>query len=98
MRSATLKALMIFALGAGVSSCDSKVETRVAFPPVSDLKREIEPEYPIEALVPGEEGQKVEDAWRDKILMWGRRGWNQNARVCKWAVDLGLKVPEGYCG
>jgi len=31
------------------------------------------------------------------MLAWGRKGWAQNARVCGWAVELGLKVPKGYC-
>jgi hypothetical protein len=81
-----------------VSSCGSRVETHLALPPASDLAQEAEPPYPVEALQPGEEGRKAEEAWNARILIWGRRGWAQNARVCRWAVDLGLKVPEGYCG
>lgn len=80
-----------------MSSCGSKVETRLEFPPVADLKQEAEPPYPEAALAPGEAGAKAEREWHDKILIWGRKGWAQNRRVCQWAVDLGLKVPPGYC-
>lgn len=97
MRPAMLKALTTLALGAAVQSCASKVETHVALPPVSDLAQIVEPAYPIEALAPGEAGRAAEDAWRDQILIWGRTGWAQNARVCRWAVDLKLAVPPGYC-
>jgi len=51
----------------------------------------------VEALLPDEEGAKAEKKWNDKVLIWGRTGWAQNRRVCLWAVDLGLKVPKGYC-
>jgi len=98
MQFATLKVLTMFALSAVVSSCDSKVETHLQFPPVADLKVDPEPVYPVAALEPGEVGQQAEDSWRDEILIWGRKGWAQTARVCKWAVELGLEVPKGYCG
>jgi hypothetical protein len=65
---------------------------------VADLKFDPEPQYPQAALQPGDAGKIAEDEWHNQILLWGRRGWSQNARVCRWAVDLGLKAPEGYCG
>ena len=92
-----LAVLMICAASVAVSSCASRVETLVKFPPVADLAQTAEPEYPIAALEPGEAGAKAEKEWNDKILIWGRKGWAQNARVCRWAVELGLKVPTGYC-
>ena len=97
MRNKMLPVLMLFASSAVVSSCGSRVETHLAFPPVADLKQEPEPAYPEAALEEGEAGARAEKEWNDKILIWGRRGWAQNQRVCQWAVDLGLKVPTGYC-
>lgn len=81
-----------------VSSCASRVETQRTFPDAADLQYQPEPAYPLAALDPSDAGKAAEDAWRDEVLIWGRTGWRQNARVCKWAVDLGLKVPAGYCG
>lgn len=98
MRFGTLKVLTMCVLSVAVSSCASRVETHLQFPPVADLKVDAEPVYPVAALEPGEAGQLAEDAWRDEILIWGRKGWAQNARVCKWATELGLDVPKGYCG
>ena len=80
-----------------MSSCASRVETQLQFPPVADLKVEPEPEYPVAALAPGPAGAEAERKWHDDMLAWGRKGWAQNARVCGWAVELGLKVPKGYC-
>jgi hypothetical protein len=97
MRLVKLRALTMLACAVAVSSCGSKVVTRLTFPPAADLKQEAEPEFPLAALEPGEEGVKAENAWRDKVLIWGRRGWQQNRRVCQWAVDLGMSVPTGYC-
>ena len=62
-------------------------------PPAADVMLIGEPEYPIAALT----DPKAEDAWHDRVLIWGRTGWAQNRRVCQWAVDLGLKVPKDYC-
>jgi hypothetical protein len=39
----------------------------------------------------------AEDKWHDDVLAWGRKGWAQNARVCRWAVDLKMAVPKDYC-
>lgn len=97
MRYAIPKVLMMLAASAAVSSCGNKEEIHLKFPPVADLKQQPEPAYPIEALHEGEEGAKAEDAWQDRILIWGRTGWAQNRRVCQWAVELGMKVPDGYC-
>lgn len=90
--------LMTLALSVAASSCANRVEIRPALPPAADLAQLPEPPYPIEALEPGEAGEKAEAEWRDKVLIWGRAGWAQNRRVCLWAVELGLEVPKGYCG
>ena len=97
MHKRTLTVLTLCVASVAVSSCGSRVETHLAFPPVADLKQEAEPAYPEAALEPGEAGAKAEKEWNDKVLIWGRKGWAQNRRVCQWAVNLGLKVPAGYC-
>lgn len=30
----------------------------------------------------------AEDSWHDAILLWGRDGWNQVGRLCRWAVKV----------
>lgn len=80
------------------SSCGSREETRLAFPPVADLKVDPEPPYPITALAPGQEGEDAERKWWNDVLLWGRTHQARVARVCKWARDLKLELPVGYCG
>lgn len=71
--------------------------TQRTFPPAADLAQDAEPEYPLEALQEGDVGKAAEDAWRDKVLIWGRKGWAQNRRVCLWAVDMKMPLPKDYC-
>lgn len=93
-----LRVAMIAALAVAAPSCGSRVETSLQFPPAADLQVAPEPPYPEAALVPGEAGQAAEDQWRDEMLIWGRGNAARLARVCRWAVRLGLEVPPGYCG
>lgn len=97
MHSKLHKILIASALCVAVSSCGSRVETLRTFPPAADLQPDKEPEYPIEALSPGEAGAAAEKAWWNSVLLWGRNHHDKVARVCKWAVDLGYKLPAGYC-
>lgn len=48
--------------------------------------------------MPGDEGRKAEEAWTNKMLIWGRTHQLRVQRICRYAVELKLKVPEGYCG
>jgi hypothetical protein len=70
----------------------------VQSPPVADLKVDKEPEYPLAALMPDEAGRKAEEEWLAKVLIWGRTHHDRVQRICRWAVDLKLEVPDGYCG
>lgn len=97
MLNKKLTALILCVSSVAVSSCASKVVTLVKFPPAADLAPRAEPAYPVAALEPGEAGARAEKKWNDAVLIWGRTGWAQNKRVCKWAVDLGMVVPSGYC-
>lgn len=90
--------LIAAALCVGASSCGNRVETQVTLPRVADLRVDPEPTYPEAALEPGPTGQLAEEQWWTDVLGWGRTHHDRLARVCKWAVDLGLEVPEGYCG
>lgn len=99
------RAALFCALVAAVSSCGSRVETQVATPPADDLKVELEPPYPVEALeeCPTDRrtdpcpAQEAEDLWWSEVLAWARTGWGNTARTCIWARDLGKPIPEEWC-
>ncbi|MDF0490039.1 hypothetical protein PX554_18045 [Sphingomonas sp. H39-1-10] len=40
------------------------------------------------ALKPGKEGEDAANAWNDQVLIWGRTGWAQVGRLCRWAADM----------
>lgn len=98
MRLQAKRILIVAVLCAAVSSCGSKVETRLAFPDAADLKADPEPPYPEAALQPGEAGAKAEEAWFNDVLAWGRTHHARVARICGWARDLKMPLPQGYCG
>lgn len=98
MWSKALLTLTLAAVCVGASSCGSRDVTLKTFPPVADLSPAIEPPYPAAALQPGQAGEDAEAAWWNRILLWGRGEHAKVARICKWAVDLGLEVPKDYCG
>ncbi len=94
-----LRAILIAsAVLAAAPSCASRVETHRTFPPVADLAVVPEPAYPEAALQPGDAGEAAERAWWNEMLLWGRGHRDKVARICRWARDLGLEVPAGYCG
>lgn len=64
---------------------------------MDDLRPRAEPAYPVAALEPGPAGQLAEEQWWKDVLTWGRSEHADKVRICKWAVDLGLDVPQGYC-
>lgn len=90
MRSVIARALTIAAFAVAVSSCGSKERISPAFPPVADLQVQTEPQFPIEALDPGETGARAEHDWNDAVLLWGREGWQQVGRICRWAERNGM--------
>lgn len=98
MRSMLRTILICSALCAGASSCASRVETQKTFPPVADIKPADEPAYPDTALQPGQAGKDAENAWWNLVLIWGRGEHDKVVRVCKWARDLKMPLPAGYCG
>lgn len=63
------------------------------FPPLADLQPSAEPAYPDAAL----ENEAVEKAWWNSVLIWGRGEHSKVVRVCNWAKDLKMPLPDGYC-
>lgn len=98
MRGTTPKMMLIAAAAALAPSCASKERVRPIFPSSADLTVEEEPAVPAEMLSDDElVAREAEDRFDDSILQWGRRGWRQVARVCRWADDhgmAGLDCPE----
>lgn len=52
---------------------------------------------PVEMLAEGPAAEQAEAAWNDDVLIWGRKGWGQVARLCRWARDIGADLPSGWC-
>lgn len=97
MHSPLRRILIASALCVAASSCASRVETHRTFPPAADLRAAPEPAYPTAALEPGPAGEAAERAWWNDVLLWGRDNRDRVTRICKWAVDLGMKAPPDYC-
>lgn len=97
MRSLLGKTLLLCALVAAVSSCDSRVVTQLRLPPAADLQPAVEPVYPIEALT----DEAVEDKWWNDVLLWGRGEHDKVKRICDWAAVLGREykqeLPKEWC-
>ena len=98
MLSRMLRALMICAVVVAAPSCANRVETRLASPPVADLKVDPEPPYPEAALEPGDAGKAAEDKWWNDVLIWGRVHHDRVQRICQWARELKMDVSGEYCG
>lgn len=64
------------------------------FPPYADLQPAVEPPYPDEALG----SAAAERVWWNSLLIWGRGEHAKVVRVCNWARDLKMPLPDGYCG
>jgi len=58
-------------------------------PPAADLRDEPKP-VPTEAILTDAE---AEARYNSAIEAWGERGWAQVARMCRWAVAHGSRVP-----
>lgn len=57
-------------------------------PPAADLQVQPEPDLPAEALTDPE----LEQAWNDEVLIWGRDGWHQVARLCRFFKGHGMAI------
>lgn len=85
--------LTILACALFASSCGSNQRpVSTPLPLASDLQVEPEPAIPDAALGTGPEAEAAEDAWNDDVLLWGRAGWAQVGRLCRWAKGHGSPV------
>lgn len=85
MHARTLQALMICAAAVVAPSCASRGRIQAVSPPAADLIQQPEPAYPLAALT----DPAAEAEWGDAVLLWGRAGWAQVARLCAWAKKTG---------
>lgn len=81
-----IRSLALVACAALASSCASKV---TAYPPSADLAVEAKPVLTVEALA-SDNALAEHDA---AVEAWGERGWATVARVCRWSVEAGAKLP-----
>lgn len=58
--------------------------------PAADLQVEVEPRL----TVAGAQSEAEYEAYNQAVLDWGRRGWRQVARACRWTA---LHVPDLKC-
>lgn len=91
--------LILVAFVLCVSSCgNSQPPASTPLPPAADLMDKPEPAIPDAALEVGDDGKQTpaareaEAGWNDEILLWGRAGWKQVARLCRWARGHGSPV------
>ena len=79
-----LAALLVLA-----SSCASREPRLTAYPPSADLKVEAKPELSVEAVA-SDNALALHD---DEVEVWGERGWEAVARICRWSVTNGASLP-----
>jgi hypothetical protein len=46
---------------------------------------------------PTEAALDAEDGWNDAVLIWGRAGWRQVGRICRWAEEVGGEIEGLDC-
>lgn len=91
--------LLSAVLAACVPGCASKVSQPAPIPPVADLKRQAEPAIPPAVFEVGADRQptaraiEAEEAYNDRVLLWGRGGWDAVGRLCGWAKRVFEGVP-----
>lgn len=73
-----------------VSACASNPETPQLHPQAALLAVEPKPVMPPEAV----ESDQASIAHDIAIEVWGDRGWQAVARLCRWHVEMGMKGVE----
>lgn len=71
------------------SGCGDKAPVRIAYPPAADLRGEPKPLLDPAAI----DSEAALDQHEIGLEAWGERGWSAVARLCRWAVDLGMPDP-----
>jgi hypothetical protein len=84
-----MRALLIGASVALVSSCASKERISTQFPPAEDLQVKPKPALDPAAL----DSEAALDRHDDDVKAWGEEGWLQIGRLCRWATGNGAILP-----
>ena len=97
-RSLMLACLTGSVLVLALSSCDRPESAGVRAPPAADLAIEAEPQLDAAALALGSSNESAAalDDYDIAHAAWGRRGWDQVTRLCRWFKDAG--APTLDCG
>lgn len=88
-RSRMPGSLIASALALALCSCGSERPT-IAYPPLADLAVEAEPLLDPAAVI--EDSAAALDDYDMAHASWGRRGWDQVARIRAWFCDAGVKT------
>ncbi len=70
------------------SSCADKPGLAIQYPPAADVRIEAEPVAP-PAIATSEAA--YED-YNEAVAAWGKRGWAQLARICRYYKAVGMPV------
>ncbi|MFZ5704900.1 MAG: hypothetical protein ACOY5R_06495 [Pseudomonadota bacterium] len=89
-RPCRMPALLIAsALALALSSCARERPT-IGSPPAADLRSEPEPQLNAAAIEA--DSAAALDAYDSAHAAWGRRGWDQVARIRQWFCDAGVTM------
>lgn len=88
MRCLMLPLLLVSALALASCSASRVPLLPPSAPPVADLTVEPEPPLGVEALT----SEAAYERWNDSIRAWGRKGWDQVARLCRWHGTRGAEL------
>jgi|GEM_PF-2025814 len=82
--------LCLLASTLALASCfgNSTPPQPISHLPVADLAVELEPKFSVEQA----KGEAGYEAFNQAVLDWGRRGWSQVARACRWTAEHGVKL------
>lgn len=90
IRSRT-RLLPLLACALAANACAEQVKTSLAFPPAADLQAATEPKpVPPDDIVTSDQAAADYDA---AVEAWGDRVSAAGARICRWVVDAGGKLP-----
>lgn len=83
---------MLLASALAVSGCGGQERIQIAYPPAADLKAATEAKpAPGDDIVTSAQAAADYDA---AIESWGERVSRAGARLCRWAVAMGMKGVE----
>ena len=87
LRRYLMRAFLIVSALALVPSCGDN-RPQLAHPPLADLASEAEPQLDAAAVL--KDSAAALDDYDSAHASWGRRGWDQVARVRAWFCDAGI--------